>query len=142
MRAPEAGVGTILSEDRSADRCHCSFPELSSHPAGPAQEGTKSALSINLVNIVHPLGDSFRSSCTQLTHPPKLPPAAPAQEWPTLAHAAASLKRLRTPPCGGCTRLMLRLLIGPQTSHKQWLASVYIVTHTKPHLAQYKRQPI
>lgn len=55
VRAPEAGVGTFLSEGRSADRCHCSFPELSSHPAGPAQEGTKSVLSINLVNIVHPL---------------------------------------------------------------------------------------
>lgn len=97
VRAPEAVVGTFLSEGRSADRCHCSFPELSSHPAGPAQEGTKSVLSINLVNIVDPLGDSFRPGCTQLTHPLKLPPAAPAQEWPTLVHAAASLKRLQTP---------------------------------------------
>lgn len=54
LRTGRAGIGATLSVDGSAGRRHCSFVELSSDTAGPAQVGTKSVLCIKVANTIHP----------------------------------------------------------------------------------------
>lgn len=94
-RGGGGGVRTTLTGDRSPGRCNYPFVELSSHPAGPAQVGTKYVLSINLVLFAYPV-DS-------LTPHPILPAhLAPSlfkwllHKWPAMAHRVDVPQNLQT----------------------------------------------
>lgn len=67
VRTGGAGVWAAVPWDGSSVRRHCFFVELSSSSANPAQAGTKSVLTINLINTTWPC-DPLRASPTQLTY--------------------------------------------------------------------------